>query len=248
MIIEENNLTLAWAKALLKVYRNKEDASLIVTVKDIGNGEPREIPTIRDALDSLLASKRSHQCDTVANTIFPSSLWVPEASRENLYERYKAILPRLRKHKGNRYGLYFERLIAYGSGRDERTEPVNQLEHIIQTWHRGNRRRSALKAAIFDPFTDHTNQPRRGFPCLHHVSFTQHSKGLLAVTGVYATQNIVEKAYGNYLGLHRLGIFMAREMELKLDRLTCVATPAVREPTTKGQLRELVSLVNAALS
>ncbi len=248
MIIEENNLTLAWARALLKVYRDKEDASLIVTVKDIGNVGPREIPAIRDTLDNLLESKGSHQCDTVANTIFPSSLWNPEASRESLYKRYMAIRPRLRKYGGNKYGLYFERLIAYGNGHDEQTKPVNQLEHIIQTWHRGNRRRSALKAAIFDPFTDHTNQPRRGFPCLHHVSFAQHSKGLLAVTGVYATQNIVDKAYGNYLGLHRLGIFMAREMELKLDRLTCIATPAVREPTTKRQLRELVSLVNTALS
>ena len=70
---------------------------------------------------------------------------------------------------------------------------------------------------------------------------------MLAVTGVYATQDIVDKAYGNYVGLHRLGVFMAQEMGLKLDRLTCIATPAVRGRTNKGQLRELAELVGAVL-
>ena len=35
------------------------------------------------------------------------------------------------------------------------------------------------------------------------------------MTGFYATQYVVERAYGNYLGLCRLGEFMAHEMGLK---------------------------------
>ena len=247
MIIEEDNLTLAWARAFLKVYNDKEDASLIVNVTDIGHGEPREIPEVRKNLDELLESRGRPSCDTVARTIFPWSLWNPQAPRERLYKRYKAILPRLRKYDGNRNGLYFERLIAFGIGRDKQEKPCNQLEHIIRTWNKGNHRRSALKASIFDPYTDHTDQRQRGFPCLQQVLFSECRKGMLAVTGMYATQDIVDKAYGNYIGLHRLGLFMAQEMGLKLDRLTCIATPAVRGRTNKGQLSELADLVGAAL-
>ena len=57
MIIEEDNLTLAWARAFLKVYNDKEDASLIVNVTDIGHGEPREILEVRKNLDRLLESR-----------------------------------------------------------------------------------------------------------------------------------------------------------------------------------------------
>ena len=64
---------------------------------------------------------------------------------------------------------------------------------------------------------------------------------------MYATQDIVDKAYGNYVGLHRLGMFMAQEMGLKLDRLTCIATPAVRGRTSKSQLRELAGFAEAVL-
>lgn len=240
-------MTLAWARAFLEVYRSNEIASLVVTIKDIDNSVPQEIPEIRKNLDNLLESRGRPLCGTVASTIFPSSLWNPEAPRKRLYKRYKAILPRLRKYNGNRNGLYFERLIAYGIGRDKQEEPFNQLEHIIRTWTRGNHRRSALKAAIFDPFRDHTDQRQRGFPCLQQISFLPCGEGMLAVTGVYATQDIVDKAYGNYIGLHRLGTFMAHEMGLKLDQLTCIATPAVRGSTNKGQLHELANLVSNSL-
>ena len=35
----------------------------------------------------------------------------------------------------------------------------------------------------------------------------------------YATQQIFDKAYGNYLGLTQLGAFMAHEMDIPLARL-----------------------------
>ena len=37
----------------------------------------------------------------------------------------------------------------------------------------------------------------------------------------YATQQLFDKAYGNYLGLARLAGFMAREMGLDMTHLTC---------------------------
>ena len=119
---------------------------------------------IRELLDNAFAadSKRI-SCHEVANTIFPNSLWNPRADRQQLYRRYRRIMPRVLKDRRNRYGVYFQRLIAFGH--DAAYEGgVNQLEHIIQTWRGGNHRRSALRAAIFDPTRDHTNQRMRASP------------------------------------------------------------------------------------
>lgn len=176
-------------------------------------------------------------CETVASTIFPTSLWNPQSDRQQLYDRYRNIFGRVRKCPPNRNGVYFQRLIGYGwdpyqqGGR-------NQLEHIIETWQRGNRRRSALQAAIFDPTKDQTHQRMRGFPCLQQIAFAQSGQDGLTVTGFYATQYMFKRAYGNYLGLFNLGQFMAHEMGLTLRKVVCVSTPAMLGQSKKS-LRNL---------
>jgi hypothetical protein len=42
-------------------------------------------------------------------------------------------------------------------------------------------------------------------------------------------QYLFERAYGNYLGLVRLGRFMAHEMGLQLERVVCMAAVAKLE-------------------
>jgi len=133
----------------------------------------------------------------------------------------------------NRYGLYFERLVAFGP------QKINQLDHIIQTYRGGNHRRSALQASIFDPSVDHTNQRQRGFPCMQHVIFAPYGDHELAITGFYATQHLFERAYGNYLGLCNLGRFVAHELDLHLTQMTCVAGVAKIGNVNKGDLRDL---------
>jgi hypothetical protein len=46
------------------------------------------------------------------------------------------------------------------------------------------------------------------------------------MTAFYATQTIFSRAYGNYVGLARLGRFLAHEMKLELTRVTCIANVA----------------------
>ena len=233
LVIVESNLSVAWAKAFLEVFDAGEIAPLLVVIEDLNNQKIPEVPSIRSELDSALAAdKRAASCEETANTIFPISLWNPQAGRSSLYERYEKIFPRIRRHRRNRNGVYFRRLIAFGSNGDKRG--VNQLEHVIRTWHAGNHRRTALQAAIFDPARDHTNQRQRGFPCLQQVAFARNKDDGLDVTGFYATQYIFGRAYGNYLGLCRLGQFMAHEMGLTLSRVTCIATPAVRGKTKQA--------------
>ena len=245
MIISERNLSVAWGKAFLAVYDAVEVAPLVVVIDDYPGGEPIEVASIREALDEELKAQGQGSCHTVANTIFPKSMWNPEASRGELFDRYLTIYPHLRKmHKANRNGMYFQRLIAFGSDNNG-TGGFNQLDHVLTTWDGGNHRRTALQASIFDPLEDHTDQRQRGFPCLQQVSFAPTGKDGLAVTGFYATQYIVERAYGNYLGLCWLGQFMAHEMGLKLERMTCVAAPAVRN-RSKARLEPLAKRIRAS--
>lgn len=244
--IVEDNLSVAWAKAFLLTMEAGEIAPLIVVIKVPNDGLPDEVQAIRRALDDELA-KAAHglSCQMVANTIFPQSLWNPQAGRQELYKRYLKILPRILKDPHNRYGVYFERLIAFGHDNAFRGG-VNQLEHIIQTWLNGNHRRTALLASVFDPTRDHTNQRQRGFPCLQQVAFARQGKSGLALTGLYATQYIFQRAYGNYLGLYRLGRFMAQEMELDLIQVTCIASPAVRD-NSKISLQKLAAKIRTVL-
>ena len=237
LCIQATNLSHAWAQAFLASAApgGDEISPLTVTVTGFINNRPIETPSIKQALDQVLLAHRKRLCETVAGTIFPQSMWNPLAGRDELFQRYTRMLPGLKQLDGNRYGLYFERLIAFNPGPEE----VNQLEHIICTYRGGNHRRSALQAAIFDPSRDHTNQLRRGFPCMQQVAFVPAGKSELAITAFYAVQHLFEKAYGNYLGLCRLGHFMAHELGLRLTRLTCMTSVARLGDVRKGDIREL---------
>jgi thymidylate synthase len=250
-VIEEN-ISIAWAKAFLALMRSgcSEIVPLIVTVNANNGKGAEEDKLIRTALDNTLEQLGKSSSHTVANTIFPKSLWNPKSERALLYKRYmKHAWPRVKKCHANNRGTYFQRLIAFENGE----KPVNQLEHILATWHKGNHRHSALQLSVFDPRHDHTDCRQMGFPCLHQVSFTPlGANGCdgLAVTGFYATQHIFEKAYGNYLGLWRLGQFVAHEMDLQLVRMTCIAASArlgIDEGVKKTGLRELARAVAQAL-
>lgn len=244
LLIQETNLSHAWAQAFLAAATigGGEISPLIVTVTGFIDNRPIETPSIRHMLDQALLSNKQSLCETVASTIFPQSLWNPSVGREQLFRRYKDLLPGLKQlEPSNKYGLYFERLIAFGSG----PEKVNQLDHIIRTYRGGNHRRSALQASVFDPSMDHTNQPRRGFPCMQQVAFAPSGNGEMAVTAFYGVQHLFEKAYGNYLGLCRLGHFMAQELGLRLTRLTCIASVAKLGNVNKRDIQKLCQELKA---
>ena len=249
-MIVDSDISSAWARAFLKVFEVGEISPLVVVIEGLDGSAPTEMPEIRSALDREMAEQLGGlSCETVANTIFPTSLWNPEMDRNELYERYRKIYGRVKKHPRNRYDVYFQRLVAFG-GDANLDGGYNQLEYMIETWKGGNHRRSALQASLMDPSKDHTNQRQRGFPCLQQIALAPMKNGGLSITGFYATQYIFERAYGNYLGLFHLGRFMAREMGLNLTKIVCIATPAKRDGTKKalGGLYQQVkeALVNMA--
>jgi thymidylate synthase len=244
--IEDDNLSYAWARAFLAVMTNSgnEVSPLIVSATAFNEGDPLENEIIRHELDVSLAANGKRLCETVANTIFPKSLWNPQRPRGDLSKRYLAVLPRIRAaDRANCHGTYFERFIAFGTG----DRKIDQLDFIISTWLKGNHRRSSLQLAVFDPASDHTEQRQRGFPCLQHVFFAPVGDSGLSVTGIYAMQYIYERAYGNYLGLCRLGHFVAHELGLQLVQMNCFAGVARLGVATKGELATLASKVEQAI-
>jgi hypothetical protein len=235
---EETNLSVAWARAfsvILAKY-SRELSPFLVSITGFRDGIVFEDEDLRHALDTSLDENGHQSVETVANTIFPESLWRRSGrNRTTLFEQYLENLPDYvaMAPTKNCCGLYFARLIAFdldpATGDRLPHMPVelapnksNQLEFIIRKWQDGLRRRGMFQACVFDPVRDHTGAAQQPFPCLQHISLVPDAKsGTLGLNAFYATQQLFVKAYGNWLGLARLGSFLAHEMGLRFDRLTC---------------------------
>ena len=234
--IEDICLSKAWYRALnlVSARGTTEMTPLIVSITGFDDGgNVQEDLLIRDVLNNFLIKNKLQGVETVANTIFPSSLWNPKNNRSELFKRYKKIFPRLKKLSSkNKKGLYFDRMIQNGS----QGHP-NQLEFIINQYRsRNGVRRSMLQVAIFDPKEDHSPAAQMGFPCLQHITFAPSSDGkMLSINALYATQYTIERAYGNYLGLCNLGKFVAKELNIKLKRMTCFTGIAIKDPGISKQ-------------
>ena len=247
MVIDDTNLSRAWARLLLQVLDNSgtEIAPLVLSVSGFAqSGQAVEDPAVRRALDKLLRRKGRFVVKNVAFTIFPQRLWeMSRGDRSRLFALYRKTFPRWQamNRKANGRGLYFERMVMYGRGPCD----GNQLEWILSQFRsRKGVRRSMLQATTFDPGRDHIASAQLGFPCLQQVSFEPTADGLVT-NAFYATQQIFDKAYGNYLGLAQLGAFMAHEMGLPLARVNVMVGVAKLERINKSDA-SLVPLIAAA--
>ena len=244
LVIEDTCLSRAWARTLVHVLDHTGTAisPLLVSISGFtADGEPCEDAAVRTALDECLRAKGRWDVGTVAWTIFPRSIWrLAGRDRHRLYDLYIKSVPawRAMNPSANGRGLYFERLVDFGRG------PMdgNQLEWILSEYGaRPNVRRTMLQASIFDPGRDHVRNAQLGFPCLQQVHFVPENGGL-AVHAFYATQQLFDKAYGNWLGLCHLGEFMAREMGLQLARLNCyVGTEKLQRITKRDPVLQPVT-------
>jgi hypothetical protein len=141
--VDANSISKGWLQAFLGLMETGTGyiSPLVVELSIFDDlNSPIEDLTVRQALDRALEKVDEANCNTVANTIFPQTLWHQELSRHEFYQRFYDIWPRVHHYSSNRRGTYFQRLIAY----QHEGKCINQLEHIITTYHRGNHRRSAL--------------------------------------------------------------------------------------------------------
>jgi len=223
LYIEEEDLSLAWGRVVRHVcgHSGCEISPLIVSITGFGDdGGIVETTKLRAATDALLEAEGQQSVEQVAFTIFPQRYWVmAQGDRAKLFSFYEKAFPRFKKMepRKNANGLYFERLTMFDP---DAPNKGNQLETILGRYnkHDGKMQRMQLQATTYDPRRDQTGTAIQGFPCLQHVTFVPSSGGL-TVNAFYATQQLFVRAYGNYLGLARLGVFMAHEMGLKMTRL-----------------------------
>jgi hypothetical protein len=223
MMKDVTSLSAVWLElGMMCLNSSRHELSPAVAVIPVDPDDAYDNDPCRRELDNILDQFGYGTTDTVATTIFPYYLWNPKAPRTELFDRYFRLLPRIRKL--NRRGVYFERLISYPGIKDQRG--FNQLDHIITTYAHNNHRRSALQGSVIDPVQDLNNDsPLLGFPCMNQVGFLPDpARHTLTVTAYYPMQYMFRRAYGNYLGLVRLGRFMAHEMGFQCDRLICVAS------------------------
>ena len=259
---QDSSLDAAWAHAYLELIEHPSRELAPFTVSIVAAGgltvpDSLSHPMVK-ALDACLEQDDHQNVEKVAFTIFPERLWrICGGDRQELYREFMLSLRTYVKWEPqkNKGGMYFGRLIGFGidhkTGKDLGYEPTmvlakdgNQLEHIIRQCKKsaGQRRsvaRMQLQATTFDPFRDLTSASRPCFPCLQHIAFDPDIKaGSLSLTAFYATQQLFVKAYGNWLGLCRLGTFVAGQAGLKFTRFTCfVGVQKMDILPNRGELR-----------
>lgn len=177
-------------------------------------------------VDVFLRSKDVKPIETVANTIFPYSLY-RRYGAPAFFDRFtNNVLPKA-KRPGERWsGYYFERMINM---RDGGGEPINQLVDITRRLRSpAIGARNKFELSIFDPARD-VDDSNYGGQCLSHGSFKLRKDGVherLDLTVMYRNHYYIEKLLGNLIGLGRLMEFVATEGGATVGDLTVISTHA----------------------
>lgn len=226
-----------------------------------------EVPDLRDAVDDILAAAELDPVDTVANTIFPAAMARNCATSDALGERYRRAYPRIKKFPGNEKGTYFGRLVAYPYSQDQHCDQLAQLLEKFRTERRTPGPMSARyevsiesaeqdlpeggpgdqepgsapcvaahSASIVVPAK---NTARMGFPCMSLCSF-QLDGSYLHMVAHYRSQYMIQRAYGNYVGLGHLLAYVAENVGLMAGELMVVAGYAQIDSNGRRQLSRLL--------
>lgn len=257
-VIEGSNLSDAWIQACRELTRHPGNnaAHLIVRI-----GDPSDEGTSRPSIDQKLRELGWQSTQTVANTIFPSGLAIKYPKPADLAAHYRDdLLPRLKRlsPSKNGHGTYFERLVAYprssGATIDQLTRTVEKLlieratptplssryeiafqtgDDLLEPEDVGQDEAPFIQCDVasltYSPAQGDESR-RMGFPCLSLASF--HLDGdRLHLTAHYRNQHLLERGYGNYLGLGRLLSYVAAASELVPGELLVVAGHALLERT-----------------
>ncbi len=193
------------------------------------------------AVDAFL-TPRAKPIDTVANTIFPASLYMRHGAPAFFDVFSTRVLPKVRR--GERWsGYYFERMTNYPvlAG-----DPPNQLWDIVTRMKNGSvKALNKFELSLFDPVRDVDNSPYGG-QCLSFLSFkvVPGTPRKLILTAQYRNHYYVEKLLGNLIGLGRLMSFVAREAGLAVGPLTVVSTHATIDQPGGASRTELKTLLD----
>lgn len=270
LFVEADNISTAWVEALERLLAGDGEAvNLTVAIAD----PTKENPAIRLVVDAFINGRRSarrksvERVSTVANTIFPQSLYIDrlgDGAEEHLYELERRA--RQVTHVRNSQGTYFERMVAWPVARARRGETVerfNQLDQAVTRLRRlreqgrvqrGNQFEIGIASPADEAIAIPVVVPGRdkqtiGFPCLSHVSLSLQ-KGVVHMTAIYRNHEFIKRGYGNYVGLGRLLHFVAQQSGWPSGELTCVSASVTAIGTgagfSRGPVTELLEACRQA--
>lgn len=222
-----------------------------------------EEPHIRAAADTLLRELELAPVDTVANTIFPAQLAAASAGPGELAQRYRRIYPTLRRlHKSNRKGTYFGRIVAHPAAGSERDQLADLIERLNTELRTRGPKSARYEMNVTGPgelaqpadecpaeeFSDggpvhiyaaDKDTSPMGFPCLSFCSF-QLDGNTLHMIAQYRYQYLIERGYGNYLGLGQLLGYVCATAGLRPGQLTIMAGVAAVDSAARYRIARLI--------
>jgi len=221
-----------------------------------------EDPTIRAAADTLLRDLDLAPAETVANTIFPAQLAAICAGPGDLAQRYRRMYPTLRRlHKSNRRGTYFGRIVAHPAAGGERDQLADLIERLRTELRTRGPKSARYEVNVAGPgelvqpaeecpaedlsgggpvhiYAAGKDTSPMGFPCLSFCSF-QLDGDALHMIAQYRYQYLIERGYGNYLGLGRLLGYVCASVGLRPGQLMIVAGVAAVDSAARYRIARL---------
>ncbi len=272
-LVAADNISEAWIRTL--DVASRESGNRRVHVVTAIADPAAEVLSVRNVLDRFLADRSQQPITTVSETIFPSSLYqdpgfdwhlglarkeeaILDAAAADLYSSYIDMLPMLMTVRANNRGTYFSRMITWPGTSDDGTNQLAlRIDRLRSEARNGRRTNNTLDIDVGADAVvaeipvrgvqvyDVGDMRTRGFPCLTHIDLTLH-KGALHCTAVYRHQYLIEKAYGNFVGLGALMKFLCQQGGCELGELVVHATLADAE-LGRGRVAKLVADAEAAV-
>jgi hypothetical protein len=253
--------------------------NVLTTVQQPGS----EIPSLRSLVDDVLApgrhgGKTIQTVETVANTIFPISLyrdcgfgWDPslphdaelelDEAASDLYEAYETMLPELLTANGNRNGTYFGRMATWpGKEGGGRNQLADRIKYLRLAHGRGERTHNVADIAVGGEAEGLDEDVDLGIQTYSARDIRQRAfpclvhvdltlfDGRLSMLAVYRHQLLITKGYGNLAGLSRLLRFLAQQSGFEVGELAVQATLADAERESYGGRGGIANLIGRARS
>ncbi len=235
----ERSCARAWVAAASAIIETSDEGyNVVIDIEDPCTHSARDNAVI-NLVDRFLRQHDKHPIVTVANTIFPQSLYVAHGSPA-FYGEYLKEFDRLSVTK--RWGRYFERMTRHTDADGVTYNPLSDLiEKMKRQERRGVNYTSAYELAVYDPLRD--RKSLYGGQCLSFLSFKRHPERGLMLTVMYRNHTYITRCLGNLIGLGRLQAFIAKEVGTDLGSLTVISTHAKLDTGKGWGIRDARALV-----
>jgi thymidylate synthase len=192
----------------------------------------------RTGVDALLKAARAQDVFEVRNTIFPAGMAEDYPEPEELAAAYMEDYDVLRQ-LGSLTGTYFGRICRYPTPGGGNVAQLAKTVAKLREAKDGKRWRARYQINIYAGEKD--AKIYRGFPCMAHLCFQlggAHPPERLDCLALYRNQDMIQKGYGNLLGLAELQRYVAAATGFQSGELTVIAGHA--EMKLKNETRVLL--------